>query len=124
MNINSDGHLVIDINDIFDNLPEDSIIELIERLSCSEQVIKHVADQLLEGWTENGYHGSISSGLNQSTEICRARDNIAKGAGDVASKRILELEGLVKSAEELTQAGWDAYHKAIRDGLYQQSLHG
>lgn len=117
MNINSEGKLVIDVQDIFDNLPKSAVLELIESLSCSEVVIKHVADQLLEGWTENGYHGDISSGLTPSTEICTARDKIAKGAGDIANKRILELERLVKSAESLTQAGWDAYHKAIGSGL-------
>ena len=116
MNIDSEGKLVIDVQDIFDNLPSDKVIELIESLSCSEVVIKHVADQLLQGWTENGYHGSISSGLTPSTEICAARDKIAKGAGDVASKRILELEQLVKAAENLTAAGWDAYHKVMRNG--------
>ena len=111
MNINEDGKLILDVNDIFDNLPNESIPDLIERLSCSEQVIKHVADQLLKGWTESGYHGSISKGLNPSTEICIARDRIAKGAGDIALDRIKELERLVESAERLTQAGWDAYHK-------------
>ena len=116
MNIDREGKLVIDVQDIFDNLPSDKVIELIESLSCSEVVIKHVADQLLEGWTENGYHGSISSGLTLSTQICVARDKIAKGAGDVASNRILELEQLVKAAENLTAAGWDAYHKVMRNG--------
>jgi len=115
VNINNEGKLVIDVQDIFDNLPADKVIELIESLSCSEVVIKHVADQLLEGWTENGYHGSISGGLIPSTEICAARDKIAKGAGDVANNRILELERLVKSAESLTAAGWDAYHKLARN---------
>ena len=113
MNINSKGKIEIDPQDIFDSLPKEVVLELIENLSCSEIVIKHVADQLLEGWTENGHHGSISSGLNPSTEICVARDKIAKGAGDIANKRIVELEQLVKSAESLTSAGWDAYHKAI-----------
>lgn len=111
MKINEDGKLVIDIEDIFDNLPSDSITELIERLSCSEQVIKYVADQLLEGWTENGYHGSIGRCLVPSTELEIARGKIEKGAGDIATKRIAELESLVKSAESSTQAAWDAYHK-------------
>ncbi len=114
MEINNDGNLILDVNDIFDSVPSESIPELIERLSCSELIIKHVADQLLEGWTENGYHGSISSGLNPSTEICIARDKIAKGANDVAVARIKELERAVESAESLTNAGWDAYHKLNR----------
>lgn len=111
MNVNSEGKIVIDAQDIFDNLPKDAVLELIESLSCSEIVIKHVADQLLEGWTENGYHGSKCSGLTPSTEINIARDKIAKGAGDIAAKRIAELERLVESAEELAKEGWDAYHE-------------
>ena len=108
--LNNDD-LTINVVDLLGSLTGEQSLQLIEQLSCSESVIKHVADQLLEGWTENGYHGSISSGLTPSTEICAARDKIAKGAGDIFHKRMLELEGLVKSAESLTQAGWDAYHK-------------
>ena len=114
MNINSEGKLEIDVEDLFDNIPEQSIPDIIERLSCSDQIIKHVIDQVLEGWTENGYHGSIGSTLTPSTGLEIAKERVAKGAGDVANKRIIELEGLVKSAENLTQAGWDAYHKLIR----------
>ena len=112
MKINSEGRLEIYVEDIFDNLPKNSVLELIERLSCSEIVIKHVADQLLEGWTENGYCGSMNiNSLTPSTEISIARDKIAKGADILARNRILELELAVKSAENLTKAGWDAYHK-------------
>ena len=114
MEINSKGKIEIDAQDIFDKLPKDSVLELIESLSCSEVVIKHVADQLLEGWTENGYSGSICNSLNPLTEINIARDKISKGAGDIAKNRILELELLVKQAEDLTNAGWDAYHKLNR----------
>ena len=112
MKVDKDGKLVIDVQDIFDNLPEHSVLELIENLSCSEVVIKHVADQLLEGWTENGYCGSMDiNSLTPSTQISIARDKIAKGAGSIAKNRMLELELAAKSAERLTQAGWDAYHK-------------
>ena len=114
MKVNSEGKIEIDAQDIFDNLPEDSVLGLIESLSCSEVVIKHVADQLLEGWTESGYCGSTCINLKPSTEINIARDKISKGAGDIAKNRILELELLVKQAEDLTSAGWDAYHKLVR----------
>ena len=116
MNINKKGKIEIDARDIFDNLPKESVLELIENLSCSEVVIKHVADQLLEGWTDQGYCGSTCISLTPSTEINIARDKIAKGAGDIAKNRILELELLVKNAESLTKAGWDAYHKVMRNG--------
>jgi len=114
MKVNSEGKIEIDAQDIFDNLPKDSVLELIESLSCSEVVIKHVADQLLEGWTENGYSGSAYISLNPLTEINIARDKIAKGSDKVAKDRILELELLIKQAEDLTNAGWDAYHKLNR----------
>ena len=113
MNINSEGKLEIDVQDIFDNLPKESVLELIESLSCSEIVIKHVADQLLEGWTENGYHGYMCSGLTPSTEIDIAKDKIAKGANDIAIKRIAELERMVEHEKESTKTAWDSYHKAI-----------
>ena len=69
---------------------------------------------MLEGWTENGYSGGTCISLCPSTELNVARDKIAKGAGEVAKDRILELELLVEQAEDLTKAGWDAYHKLNR----------
>lgn len=114
MKVNKEGKIEIDAQDIFDNIPEHSIPELIENLSCSDQVIKYVMDQVLEGWTENGYSGGSCISLNPSTAINIARDRISKGAENVAKDRILELELLVKQAENLTQAGWDAYHKLNR----------
>ena len=111
MNINSEGKLEIDVFDIFDNIPKESIPELIESLSCSEVVINHVVDQLLYGCTENGYFGSKCIKLTPSTALDIAKDRIAKESGRVASERIRELEKLVKSAEALTSAGWDAYHE-------------
>ena len=111
--LNNDN-LTINVVDLLGSLSGDQALQLIEQLSCSETVIKHVADQLLEGWTESGYHGDISSGLIPSTEICIARDKIAKGANDIANKRIAELEGLVKSAEKQGEAGWDAY-RTLKD---------
>ena len=113
MNINSEGKLVIEVQDIFDALSHDATLELIESLSCSEIVIKHVADQLLEGWTENGYHGSICSGLTPSTQINGARDKIAKGANDIATKRIAELERMVALEKEATKTAWDSYHTEV-----------
>ena len=114
MKVNTEGKIEIDAQDIFDNLPKDSVLELIEKLSCSELVIKHVADQLLEGCTENGYCGYTCISLNPSAEINIARDKIAKGSDTTARNRILELEILVKRAEDLTKSGWDAYHKLNR----------
>ena len=111
MRVNKEGKIEIDAQDIFDNIPEYSIPELIENLSCSDQVIKYVMDQVLEGWTENGYSGGTCISLSPSTEINIARDKISKGADKVAKDRILELELLVKQAENLTAAGWDAYHE-------------
>jgi hypothetical protein len=39
MKVNSKGKIEIDAQDIFDNLPKDSVLELIESISCSEVVI-------------------------------------------------------------------------------------
>ena len=115
MKVNKEGKIEIDAQDIFDNLPKDSVFELIESLSCSEVVIKHVADQLLEGWTENGYHGSICSGLTPSTQINAAKDKIAKGANDIATKRIAELERMVEREKEATKTAWDSYHTLLNN---------
>jgi len=112
MKINSDGDVVLTLIDIMDQMPPEALLETIESLSCAEAVIKHVADQLLEGWTENGYHGSMDcSSIEPDCAINVARARIEKAADKLAVDRIAELERTCKHLKESGQLGWDAYHK-------------
>lgn len=96
-----DGLLSIDVQALFDAIPDDEKVSLIETLSCQDSVIKHVTDQILDGWTERGFYGSIACtaiddpvfGLDWA---CR---QVAKRAGEVAAKEIKRLEDALRHSE-------------------------
>jgi len=83
-----------DPNDILELMDDKDKIDLIESLSCYNEVIKHVADQLVFGCTKNGSHGWISSGWNKNhgSALEKARNEIAKSASGQAKERIEYLE--------------------------------
>lgn len=112
MNINSNGKLEIDILEIFDGISGDAKVELIERLSCEDAVIKHVIDQVLTGWTENGYSGgTVVNEVESSCELNIARDKIASGASMLARKEYKRLKRVAESKQKSASAAWNEYHK-------------
>ena len=79
-------------NDLFEGMPEHVRMELIESLSCDDGVIQHVADQILKGSTESGYHGSIGSPSLHPKGIEYAQRLLAKHHGDLVKTVIDDLE--------------------------------
>lgn len=83
--------------------------ELIESLTCHNEVINHVVEQLVDGYTYNGYAGSWSSSRN--TAIQNARDAIYAAHGKIEERTLRELKDkiqyleteLVKANKELNQ---------------------
>ena len=93
MKINDKGELIIDLWDGIEHLPKEEKLKLIETLSCADDVIKHVADQLIDGFTENVYFGSDLRGQAEpSTELGKQRRRIALSAGEIAAKEIKGME--------------------------------
>ena len=87
------GFLKIDLLDCLERLSLEEKKELIDTLSCGDDVIKNVVDQVLDGYTELGSHGSIA--FAQATEtfgLGWAKREIAKRSGEVAAKQIKALE--------------------------------
>ncbi len=112
MNIDGEGNLKVNIVDMLDSLSDECKLELIESLSCDEAVIKHVMDQVFEGCTENGYHGSIScTALDSNNEIDKARVKAASRASHIARKEIKRLRKDAEYSRKLSDAGWNEYHK-------------
>jgi hypothetical protein len=96
-----DGELAIDLHSLLNQVSGEDKIALIESLSCDEEIIKHVTDQILEGFTENGYFGSTGFGESEPrTALDRARREIAKGASELAKEEIGAMENRVKSEKE------------------------
>jgi len=100
------GELYIDFFDLLSGIPEQDKIDLIESLSCEDAIIKHVTDQILDGWTENCCSGGscFTAGHSPTTGLDFARRQIAKRADEIAKK---EIEKLEKALKEMTEKYWD-----------------
>ena len=90
MEMNENGEIIIDAFGLIHDLPREKHLILAESLSCSDTVINHVMDQVLEGCTENGFSGGWSTGYNEPLQIYRKR--IAECSSDVAKSQMAELD--------------------------------
>ncbi len=118
MNIKTDdyGNIIIDPFDLIELVPSHLKIELIERLSCEDEVIKHVMDQVFVGLTENGYSGSESmDDLQTSTELQQARERIRLQGNRLLMKEINRLRKKVENLNQYFDAGWNEYHKLLNE---------
>lgn len=111
--MDDNGLLSINIFDLLHELPENRHVELAESISCTNTIITHVMDQVLEGCTENGFSGSWSTTYNEPLQ--KYRMQIAKQATDVAKSQIEELErrlvAMEKSRDEYSDLYFKLYHK-------------
>ena len=97
--------LKINIVDLLSSLSGEQEQQLIEQLSCSNTIIKHVSDQIIHGLTEGGYSGWESSGHEPTTPLSVAKREVSKASGDIARDTIKELE---KECKTLA-ASYDEY---------------
>lgn len=113
------GDLSIDIITLLDHLDDQAKIRMIDTLSCEEAIIKHVTDQILKGWTEEGSHGheDLVAKADPCHQLEIARREIAKRANEVARAEIVKLEHvLAKREEDLTRMLQDDNRPAYRAG--------
>ena len=115
-----DGNLQIDLHSLLDNIREEDLSEFFESISCNDKVIKHVTDQILDRWTENGYSGS--SNITASAEVYLGLDKVwrevAKRSGEVAKREIERLEEALKRRNEEYFNLVNEYSRKNRDGRY------
>jgi hypothetical protein len=92
----AEGRLSFDAGAFLDSLPAEEKLSFIETLACDDAVIKHVADQLLDGWTESGQHGGLlctaSPDPQEGNALDFQRRRIARRADAVAAKELQRLE--------------------------------
>ena len=79
-----DGKICVDIGAILDALTLEEKQEIIEALACQDDIIKHVADQIIEGYTERSFHGCTGGGEDFSTPLDNARYQVAMRSGESA----------------------------------------
>lgn len=105
---------ISDPSDLFEMMSSEEKSELIESLSCQDEVIKHVADQIIHGCTENGRHGWLSGGAAPSTPLSVAVREIVMASSDLARKEIESLERMVEIANKRNDELWDRIRKLER----------
>ncbi len=105
------GKVVLDYCELFDEADGQELKLLVQSLACQDSIVQHVADQLLEGWTEDGYHGGRCGDATEShTPLNKARRRIALGAGKIAAETIEAQQRAIKQAKEQTDRLWDKIH--------------
>lgn len=97
-----DGVLSVRIDYLLDNMSDESKLDLVQRLSCEDVVIKHVADQIFDGCTEDGSWGSrsCSAGSKPSTALDAATRRAAKSSGETARNEVERLEQALERSEK------------------------
>lgn len=117
--INGDGEICINFLDVMYETSDQFKLELMERLSCEDVIIKHVMDQVFNGLTENGYSGSEGIDLHQiSSELQQARERIRNCGNQLLVKEVKRLRERLDNRQGYQDAGWKEYHK-LYDKVYR-----
>ena len=104
---NEDNQIVIDPVDLLREMTGEQKEILIDDLSCEDEIIKKVSEQIIYGCTETGWSGSISSSHKPSTPLDIAIREVSNNSGIVAKGEIKRLENLVRLKEESLRKSWD-----------------
>ncbi|MCP3681971.1 MAG: hypothetical protein GY861_04700 [bacterium] len=107
------GNIKLEINyfDFIDNVPKEDVLELVESLSCNEDMINYVVDQIFDGWTRNnGSHGSIKGEIHPQTALELARQRVCNEANWLLRKENERLKRLCESKQKMSDEGWNKYH--------------
>lgn len=113
MNIKfKDGAISIDLFEALQNVKTDQKVELIESLACDDDIIRHVAEQIINRWTESGYSGLSSYCPGFKHEALYGLDwavrMVALASGEIAQREIKRLE---KSLEEKEKENKELYNQ-------------
>lgn len=107
-----DGKLQFDFHDCLRSLPAEQRLQCIEDLSCDEEILKHITDQLVEGYTEGGYSGgtiiTAPADSSRGTALDHALRRIAKASSPIAERQIMKLEDALTRATERLREMEDA----------------
>lgn len=102
----TNGSIEIDICDLLDSLNDESKLKFIESLACDSAVVKHVADQIITGWTESGYSSGrfCTASPDPAYGLDWAVRQVALRSGEVAEKEIHRLqEALARKDKEINE---------------------
>jgi hypothetical protein len=88
------GELHFNFHEMLSYIDPAHKLELVESLACDDDIIKHVADQIISRWTESCCSGSsfITASADGGTPLDKAWRAVAKASGEVAKREIERLE--------------------------------
>lgn len=109
-----DGKISFDAYDLLNQMTDEQKLDLVERLSCEEAVIKHVAEQIFDGLTENCHSGAFATGSpSHTTALMDAKRRIANESGEVAEREISLLQSRYEHADAAYKKYMDAYFELL-----------
>ncbi len=93
-----DGKLELNLHELLGSVSAEDKLDMVESLACDDEIIKHVADQIIKKWTENCYHGSthITATVEPALGLDWAWREVAKRSGEVAKREIERLESAIR----------------------------
>ena len=98
------GFISFEFVELLELMSDESKAGIIESLSCEDAIVKHVADQIIDGWTENYCSGGRIVGeptpVGEGTPLDRACRRIAKSSDKIARKEIGRLEDALERERE------------------------
>lgn len=101
-----------DPNELIEGMGGDEKVDFLQSLACHDEVIEYVMQQVFEGCTENGSHGSLSCSWNGGSPLQSFKAKLIDlGADEVAKRRIKMLE---RNAERQ-----DAYIKKLVNEIHE-----
>lgn len=121
MKLQVTNYLAIELtepNELLELMNEDDKLHFMQSLSSHEIIIKHVADQIINGCTEDGYSGSCSAVSSKpSTALQAAIREISINSSDIASGEIKSLQDALERMEclkdEYMNKYFDLYHGRV-----------
>lgn len=93
--------ITVPLDYMFEGMTAEQKREIAVTLACESEIIKHVADQILDGWTEDGSYGAKScDAANPGTALDRATREVAMRSGEVAAREIERLTATIARCED------------------------
>lgn len=112
------GKLHLDVAELFESMTPEDKLKLADTMACMDDVISYVAQQILDGWTEQGSHGRIQCAPSTNPAPCSGLEwairEVSKRSGFIAAKEILRLQDALKREQEAHQKTADELHPLRR----------
>lgn len=102
-------------NELIELIDDKDKVEFMQALSCHDVIFEHVADQIINGCTDDGFHAATSLvKSNPSTPLDRAKRRVGLMASDIAESEISNLERALERAEMQKEEFMNKYYELLR----------